>query len=187
MDKRIPDAVVWSEQIQDRIKMRDVITMYVGRTDKPYGRIPCPFHHGHHNNLGYTDEVFHCFVCEVKGNVISFVAQLYGLTNIEAMKKIDEDFHLDITGKKPTLMTKRAAKRRAKERKQRETRLAELNQSYYELARLHAFLFRSMTIHKPESENEDAWHPVYVYAAQHLSEIEYQLDELMEEIYDRSN
>lgn len=187
MNRHISDAMVWGEQIQDRIKMQDVITMYIGRVDRPYGRIPCPFHHGQHKNLGYTEEVFHCFVCETKGNVISFVAQLYEITNLDAMKKIDEDFHLGITGKKPTLMTKRAANRRARERKQKAAKLEELNYAYCELARLHAFLFRSMIVHRPELEDEDTWHPVYVYAAQHLSEIEYQLDELMEEIYDRSN
>lgn len=187
MSKRIPDSVVWSEAIQEQIKMQDVLTMYVGRVDKPYGRIPCPIHQGKHDNFGFTNEVFHCFVCDARGNVISFTAQLFGITNIDAMKKLDEDFGLGITGKKPTLMSKRSAKRRIKHRQRVDADLEILNQSYQELAHLHAFLYRSTVIHRPTSEDEDTWHPAYVYAAQHLSEIGQQLDELMEEIYDRSN
>lgn len=118
------NASVWFEQVGDRIKMRDVISLYVTRTDKEAGRIPCPFHNGKDRNLSYSPDLWQCWVCGEKGNTITFVAKLFGLSNIDALRKIDEDFGLGIVGKHVSLKTKRkieaARTQRAKESREEE-------------------------------------------------------------------
>ena len=83
------NASAWFEQVGDRIKMRDVISLYIARTDKGVGRIPCPFHNGKDRNLSYSPDLWQCWVCGEKGNTITFVAKLFGLSNIDALRKIE--------------------------------------------------------------------------------------------------
>lgn len=43
-----------------------------------------------------VDERYYCFGCGATGDAINLVAHLYGLRNIDAAKKIIDDFHLNI-------------------------------------------------------------------------------------------
>lgn len=124
------DRQIWYEVIFEQVKMRDVLTMYVSRVDKHKGRIPCPFHHGHDNNFSYNEDLFQCWVCGEQGNVISFVAKLFNITNNEAARKIDADFNLGVFGIKPKLSTRRKAERLERERKQNQLELDALNKQY---------------------------------------------------------
>lgn len=168
------DRQIWYEVIFEQVKMRDVLTMYVSRVDKPKGRIPCPFHHGHDNNFSYNTETFHCWVCGIKGNVISFVAQLFGISNIDAAHKIDDDFNLGIFGKKPKLSTRRKAERRKKEQEHRIKKMQSLHDEYDWLCSIRRYYYYFIYFPK----DEEQWNR----AAALLEGIDDRLDELAEEI-----
>lgn len=160
--------------IGDAVTMQDVISMYEYRVDKRAGRIKCPFHNGKDNNFSYNDKVFHCFVCGVKGNALSYVAQRFNLPIYEAAIKIDEDFSLGIIGKKPSLLArKRVKKQRIKDDKQqREIKRIKLLEDMY--IDMHRELFQMI----PETPNPD--NECDVQLSLMLIEVEGILDRLQE-------
>ena len=54
--------------------------------------ICCPFHNDHHPSMKLNTTYYYCFGCGATGDVIQFVANLFGLSNYEAAKKIAVDF-----------------------------------------------------------------------------------------------
>lgn len=62
----------------------------------------CPFHNDHHPSMKLNITYYYCFGCGATGDVIQFVANLFGLSNYEAAKKIAVDF--GITPDKPPVI-----------------------------------------------------------------------------------
>lgn len=156
---------IWYDTIFEKVKMRDVLTQYVQRTDKPTGRIHCPLHGGHDDNFSYNSELFQCWVCGETGNVISFVAKLFGLTNYEAARKIDADFGIGVFGKKPTLLMRKKAKRKEQERVRKLAIINAIDDEYDTLC-----IYRRCIAKYP------------LLAERYTERIDYRLDELMEQI-----
>ena len=74
-------------------------TVTVGQAAEYYGMkigrnnmICCPFHNDHHPSMKLNTTYYYCFGCGATGDVIQFVANLFGLSNYEAAKKIAVDF-----------------------------------------------------------------------------------------------
>lgn len=67
---------------------------YYGFQVNRSGMICCPFHSDKHPSMK-VDERYYCFGCHETGDVINFVANLYGLSNYEAAKKLAQDFGID--------------------------------------------------------------------------------------------
>ena len=63
-------------------------------------------HGGKGKNFCYTDHVFHCWTGGERGNCISLVAQIFGISNKQAAIKINNDFNLHLTEEKPTYRDK---------------------------------------------------------------------------------
>lgn len=59
------------------------------------GMTRCPFHDDRTPSLKLNDTYYYCFGCGAKGDVIDFVAKLFGLSALEAVKKLAADFGLD--------------------------------------------------------------------------------------------
>ena len=76
------------------ISMPDVIAMYhkPGRNR----RTTCPIHGGTHDNLGYDEKLFHCFTCGAKGDIISFVMQLFDCNVNAAVDRLAYDFGIKL-------------------------------------------------------------------------------------------
>ncbi len=91
----ITDTRAKAARIKDRVSMADVIARY-HRPGRRFGRTPCPFHGGEHDNLGYDKHVFHCFVCGAKGDVIDFTKRIHGTDFPGAMRILDTDFGLGL-------------------------------------------------------------------------------------------
>lgn len=67
------------------------------------GDMLCPFHndskpslHVYPGNRGWW-----CFVCDEGGSVIDFVKKLYHINALQAAIRLDNDFHLGLTMKRP--------------------------------------------------------------------------------------
>ena len=67
--------------------------------------ICCPFHSDKHPSMK-VDERYYCFGCHETGDVINFVANLYGLSNYGAAKKLAQDFGIDPRTPAPTVAPK---------------------------------------------------------------------------------
>ena len=50
--------------------------------------ICCPFHDDRHPSMKLNRDYFYCFGCGATGDVIDFVARLFGLSSYEAAKKL---------------------------------------------------------------------------------------------------
>ena len=57
--------------------------------------ICCPFHDDRHPSMKLNRDYFYCFGCGAPGDVIDFVARLFGLSSYEAAKKLAYDFGID--------------------------------------------------------------------------------------------
>ena len=63
--------------------------------------ISCPFHSERTPSLKLYERSFHCYGCGVGGTVIDFVAALFGLSPLDAAKKLNADFGLHIDDTPP--------------------------------------------------------------------------------------
>ena len=87
--------------IKSTVPMPEVAERYTGQRIVR-NRIRCPIHHGSDLNMRIYRNSYHCFVCHATGDVIQFVQSVLGLSFQDAMKRLNEDFNLDLPiGEKP--------------------------------------------------------------------------------------
>lgn len=120
------------DKILQAITIPDILQKYGYKLGR-HNRIPCMLHGGTHNNLGYTDKVFNCFVCSQGGNVISLVMQLHNLDFKSAMIRINYDFGLGFTNDKPTLKDRIKAREIQKQREAESQRIIKQDKLYLKL------------------------------------------------------
>lgn len=89
----------WSDiasAIRNNVTMEDVLRIYAPSVRTRNHRCPCPIHNGKDFNFSYTRTGYKCFVCGASGDVIGFVQTVCGLPRVDAMKRINADFHLNL-------------------------------------------------------------------------------------------
>ena len=101
------------DDVKERVNITDVVVFY-GFQPNQGGYICCPFHSERTPSCKLYDHSFHCYGCGAHGSVIDFVGQLYGLQPIDAVRKLNDDFHLGLVldRQKPTAKDRKAAERR---------------------------------------------------------------------------
>lgn len=107
------------QEVRERVSALDVARHY-GLEVNRSGFCPCPFHHERTASLKLYPAAkgFYCFGCHTGGSVIDFVAQLYGLDALGAVRRLNDDFHLGLpidrqqTPQERTEAAREAAKRR---------------------------------------------------------------------------
>ena len=82
------------DQIKEQVTARDAALRY-GLQINRNGMTRCPFHDDHTPSMK-IDQRFYCFGCQASGDVITLTARLFNLSNIDAAKKLIEDFSLPI-------------------------------------------------------------------------------------------
>jgi hypothetical protein len=83
------------EEIRNRLDIRMVTERY-GIEIKRNNTCLCPFHNDHHPSAYIYPNAFHCFACNVHYDILGFVMELFGLSAIDAAKKLNDDFNLGI-------------------------------------------------------------------------------------------
>ena len=137
----------------------------------------CPFHPDKHPSMK-IDNRFHCFGCGADGDVINFVERLFGLTPLEAAKKLIADFNLNIDVKTPYKLTAADIERKSEQERLRAFHLYKrdaLNflREYYNI--LHCAK-RDLAPKTPE-EFENC-HPLFEEALQNIDMIDWMIEEL---------
>lgn len=83
------------DEVKARLTMEQVAREY-GYTPNRGGFICCPFHVEKTASLKLYERSFHCYGCGAGGTVIDFVAMLFNLDPLDAVKRLNEDFHLGL-------------------------------------------------------------------------------------------
>lgn len=159
-----------AEQIVELVSIPDVLRRYgygLGRNK----RIPCPLHSGKDSNFAYTDTVYHCWTCGASGNVISLVKELYGLNFGQALIKLNCDFGLGLTSKKPSYRDCIKASKHKKQKRLEWLEKQRKRQEYLKMCSLHRVLFRQMVM----GAKIDG-------LSEYISNLELWLDEHIEEV-----
>lgn len=83
------------DEAKARLTMAQVAKEY-GYSANRAGFICCPFHNEKTASLKLYDRSFHCYGCGAGGTVIDFVAMLFQLDALGAVKRLNEDFGLGL-------------------------------------------------------------------------------------------
>ena len=81
------------EAVKQSVTTRQAAEHYGVRVGRN-GMCVCPFHNDKNPSMK-VDRRFYCFGCGATGDVIDFVARLFGLSSYEAAKKLAYDFGID--------------------------------------------------------------------------------------------
>ena len=171
--------------VKDAVSMQDVLTAY-GLPISNHGRIPCPIHGGVKNNFAYKRDRFNCYVCGVRGDVISFVMQYRGLPFMDALRELDGLFRLNLPmddRQVPSEATIREAERRIRERHEVERQREALYSALCDAIDRYAAMDMVLMHDAPEGPYTPP-SDEYVYAAKHIDAAWYAVEEVEDRIYE---
>lgn len=158
------------QTIKESVSITRVLTAYgvKFRHKKAF----CPFHSDNKHpslTVSETKKMFNCHTCNVGGDSIIFVRRLFGLSALDAAKKINSDFCLNIDLKPPTIKDKQNMKNMIQEREQRKCE--------YEKQIDEAL--RQYKVYKIMIENLNPYSKAWCYAVDRIDEAEYTYDTLI--------
>ena len=140
------------DAIRGRVTALDAAQQY-GITVRR-GMARCPFH-GDRTPSMKLDARFHCFGCQADGDAVDFTARLFGLTPINAAKKLAADFGVsyDAGYTPPPKPTKPVINK-------------------HDTIQRYVVLLRSWKSRYAPKSPDDPWHPLFVEALENLSRFE---------------
>lgn len=165
-----------AEQIKSDLRTREVMEHY-GIQFNRRGFAKCPFHNEKTASLSVKNDYFKCFGCGQGGGVIDFVMLYFGIGFKDAVIKLNNDFNLDLSNEKPSLSQMAEYRKKGRERERKRQKQLLEREEYLKIVKVYQYLQKAITEHRPTDQNPDQWHPVFVYAAQNLNNIENWLDE----------
>lgn len=173
------------QEVKARVTARQAAERY-GLRVRRNGMACCPFHNDKHPSLK-IDQNYYCFACGAKGDAVNYVAVLFGLSQFEAAKKINEDFAMGISIAQPEVKRKQNSGAGKKEKVPTKEERIQFVQKKIDgwakdaknvLLRYLRWMEFWKKFYKPESMEEE-WHPLFVEALQNESKISYLVDKLM--------
>ena len=165
------------QTIKDRLTMREVLLHY-GYEPNRAKFICCPFHNEKTPSMKVYEKSYHCFGCGANGDVISFVKQLFDLSFSETLKKIDNDFCLNLYGEHSFEDLRKSHYRQKQiqaEQERKEIEKQQADAEYWAVFDEWKRLDDNKRNYAPKTTEEE-WHPLFVEALQKLAYQEYLLD-----------
>jgi DNA primase len=153
------------EEIKRSLTMQEIACFY-GFKPNRQNYIPCPFHSEKTASLRLYDKSFYCFGCGTGGDLIKFVQLYFNISFAQALIRINSDFRLGLTDKKP--VHSRPVQRKPTPEELYETEYNEKWEEYHELLWAREKL-------KPKSDDE-ALNPLFVKSLQKLEHLQAWLD-----------
>lgn len=168
------------DAIKERVTARDAAEAY----NLHFGhnrRARCPWHDDDHPDLAFYDNgTCYCHACHRGGDAVALTAQIFGLSMIEAAKKLNTDFHLGLDAGKPVSVIVR--KQIEQRRQEREKAIEAKRREWSFLCDVKHEAERQIdaVVGKLKSgEWDKAWNdPQFVRALQYRSRVENDLEEL---------
>ena len=124
----------------------------------------CPFHADRTPSMKLNEDYFYCFGCGAHGDVIEFTSKLFGISALDAAKKLAADF--GITGQKPSILA----------RLQRGKSQAESEHHCFRVLRDYFGILQDWKENCAPQSPEDAIDPRYTEACHMVERIENMLD-----------
>lgn len=171
--------------VKSAVTTRQVAEFY-GVDVKSNGMARCIFHNDSNPSMK-LDKRYHCFGCQADGDVINFVAELFGLRNKEAAEKIANDFGISYDIWKPDRKqhTGRAKKIRHRSRieqisRARQSLFEETEQTFYKILTEYYHLLKEWKEERAPKTPDENWDEYFCEALKNLLEVEYVLDCFLE-------
>lgn len=165
------------DEVKAQVTARRAAEFYGIRLNR-HGFAVCPFHNDKNPSMK-LDSRFHCFGCGADGDAIDLVARLYGLSPIDAVRKLVSDLGLAVQigshSQRPTRMIRSPDQERVERQKafDRWVKTAILVLTDY------LWMLREWrTQYAPRGPDEEL-HPLYLLAVQSEPIVEGWLDTLM--------
>lgn len=159
------------EAVKDSVTTRQAAEMYGIQIRRGMAR--CPFHNDKTPSMK-IDKRFHCFGCQADGDVINFVARLYGMSNKDAAVKLATDFGIPYDDRIQTTLP--STKKPIPEELLFQRSLDRIYRAYSDYLCL---LRRWKTQFAPKSPEDENWHSLFVEALQKETYIEYLLNTML--------
>lgn len=171
-------------EIRRLVTTRQAVEHYGFAPDRA-GFICCPFHNEKTASLKlFPDGGFKCFGCGVGGSVIDFVMQLFDLSFPQAIVRIDSDFRLGLTGRRPD---RREASRILEQRQREKEKREALEDQLRRVNAEYRYWWEVMKYFSPSEADIEAGyvHPLYIKAENRVPWLEDWAEELSEQLYKR--
>lgn len=174
------DFALYAKEISQSIDMKDAFIQY-GYEVNHSGYATCPFHHEKTASLKVYRDHFYCYGCGADGDVTALVMKLFGIGFIDAIKKINSDFNLNLSleAEKISLSEQisraQKARRLDEARRENEERKQQNSSKYLELLDEYIRLENNLKKHRPSEYVEDL-HPSFVEACHNIERVGYLLD-----------
>ena len=155
------------EAVKQSVTTRQAAEHYGIRVNRN-GMACCPFHNDKTPSMK-LDKRFHCFGCGADGDVIDFVAALYGLGKKEAAAQLASDFGLAYEDWKPPGRARKPKPRQ----KSPEEQFREAKAHCFRVLADYLHLLRVWKTDYAPHSPEEAFHPRFVEALQKQAHVEY--------------
>lgn len=178
-----------ADDVRARVDVAVVATRY-GLQFNRSGFARCPFHDEKTASFKIQNRFYaHCFGCGVNADTISLTMQLLALDFKGAIARLNDDFLLGLPiGEKPNLRKQREMQQRRAEldalHREREAKKAEIRQIEYRIETLE-ILWEILDTWRRElrpTSPDEPFDERYVYAAQDLVRVDYEIDRLRTEV-----
>ena len=157
------------ESVKDSVSARIAAQQYgihVGHN----GMCICPFHNDKNPSMK-VDKRFHCFGCQADGDVISFTARLFNLSQKDAAIKLASDFGISYDARS-------VPKHKAHKINEAKIKKHQADFCFSELTAYRHDLVKWKEEYAPRSP-DDEMHPLFLEAICNLDRVEYELDVLL--------
>ena len=125
-------------EVRDRVNLADAFAHY-GLYPNRSGFVRCPLHGEKTPSLRVFPDGWKCFGCGVGGDAVKFVSLMDGIKPIDAARKLDAVYGLNLFPDKPlTDSERRRIKAAAEQRKRDELLVADFERQYSEVMRFLA-------------------------------------------------
>lgn len=143
------------DQIKQQVSIQDACRTYGIQLNR-YGKAKCPFHSEKESSFSVKGQIFNCFGCGKKGDVITLTQLLFNLKPYEALAKLNDDFHvglnLDYKPDRQKLIRQRQDKELKEQFEKWVRRTEDILYSYFR--ELHFASFESESFKKAEIQVE---------------------------------
>lgn len=156
------------EAVKAEISMMSAAKHY-GIPIKHSSMTNCIFHNDKHPSMKLYKDHFHCFSCGAHGDVIAFTAQLFGLSQYDAAKKLVGDFSIPYDRTDGRYASKAFSPSKSANKYDE---IVHLLQEYTAILEAHKARYA------PASPDEE-FHPLYAECLKKLPQYQYFLDILV--------
>nr|DAT81692.1 MAG TPA: DNA primase [Caudoviricetes sp.] len=165
------------EQIRERVSIRQAVEFYTDKKLDSRGFCSCPLHTEKTASFKISEEkkLFYCFGCGQGGDVITLVQRYLGMNFREALKQIDKDFSLGLSGERISVSAQIKARKAKEKRALEEYEKEQKNALYDDLCVKYQLVNELLKHLEPMTR---AWGQMLTRKAW----LEYELDKAMEGI-----